>query len=97
MPLGAFRVGAALAVDLDRVRAVGIAVGGERADLARYTPVARLVAEGDWRWSRSVALRLAAGAERAVQVQRFLVEGERLGAVGVLGAVVEGSVVVVFE
>jgi hypothetical protein len=97
LPLGAFRVGTALAIDVDRVNAAGIAVGGARAEITRYTPVVRLVAEGDWRWSRGIALRLAAGAERALQVQRFLVEGERLGSVGVVGAVVEGSVVVVVD
>src|SRR5439155_16370303 len=49
MPLADFEVGASLALDLDRIHAVGIAVGGERADLARYTPLVRALADGVWR------------------------------------------------
>ena len=97
LPLGALRVGAALELDVDRVHAVGVAVTGERADLARYTPLVRATVDGDWRWSRTTALRVSAGIERGVTVQRFLVEGERLGSVGLLGAVVEGSVVVLVD
>src|SRR5262249_7588141 len=54
MPIGAFETGAAIGLDVDRVHAVGVAVGGERADLARYTPLVRATVDGAWRWSRTV-------------------------------------------
>jgi hypothetical protein len=87
IPVRRFAFGAGLEVAARRVAAEGMAADGARGAAVRWLPVVRVGLDARLAITPGLHLRLSAGVERGLEVERFTVRGTGLAEVGTLAGV----------
>ena len=94
IPVRRFAFGAGLELAARRVAAEGMAADGARGEAVRWLAVVRVGLDARFAITRGLHLRLSAGIERGLGVERFTVRGIDLAEVGTLAGVGAVSAVI---
>jgi len=84
VPIGPTWLGVAADVGARRIDATGMATDGSAGEVVRWMALVRVGLDARRELGRSLGVRLTAGIERGLGVERFTVRGAELAAVGTL-------------